>query len=149
MNKAFLIGNLANEPELRYSSGNRRVAICRFVVIHNDRRKNPQTNEFEQKPVRVQIVTFGRQAENCDRFLSKGHKVAIVGRLQISSFEKDGVKNWTSEIIARQVEFLGGGSGQTQPRDTVREEAPADTQGHDTSFPSDFSLFNDDDDVPY
>ena len=110
MNSVILIGNLTKDPELRYSTGASQTAICRFTVAVNDRRRNPQTQEWEDVPSFIPIVVFGKQAENCDRYLGKGRKVAVQGRIQTGSYEnKEGVKVYTTEVIANSVEFLGGG----------------------------------------
>ena len=114
MNSVILIGNLTRDPELRYSTGASQTAICRFTVAVNDRRRNPQTQEWEDNPSFIPIVVFGKQAENCDRYLAKGRKVAVNGKIQTGSYEKDGRTVYTTEVIANNVEFLGGQQGQGQ-----------------------------------
>ena len=117
MNSVILIGNLARDPELRYSTGMNQTAICRFTVAVNDRRRNQQTGEWEDNASFIPIVVFGKQAENCDRYLAKGRKVAVSGRIQTGSYtNKEGNKVYTTEVIANNVEFLGGGSGEGRGR---------------------------------
>ncbi len=116
MNSVILIGNLTRDPELRYSTGGNQTAICRFTVAVNERRRNPQTQEWEDSPSFIPVVVFGKQAENCDRFLSKGRKVAVNGRIQTGSYvNKEGNKVYTTEVIANNIEFLSprneGGQG--------------------------------------
>ena len=112
MNSVVLIGNLTRDPELRYSTGANQTAICRFTIAVNDRRRNPQTQEWEDNASFIPIVVFGKQAENCDRYLSKGRKAAVSGRIQTGSYvNKEGVKVYTTEVIANNVEFLGGTGG--------------------------------------
>lgn len=107
MNSVILIGNLTRDPELRYSTGGNQTAFCRFSVAVNDRRRNPQTGEWEDVPSYPNVVVFGRQAENCDRYLKKGSKVAVQGRIQTGSYvNKDGNKVYTTDIVANHVEFL-------------------------------------------
>ena len=120
MNQVVLIGNLTRDPELRYSTGGNQTAICRFTVAVNERRRNPQTQEWEDHPSFIPIVVFGKQAENCDRYLAKGRKVAINGKIQTGSYtNKEGQKVYTTEVIANNVEFLTpkneGGQGFGQP----------------------------------
>ena len=111
MNSVVLIGNLARDPELRYSTGMNQTAICRFTIAVNDRRRNQQTGEWEDNASFIPIVVFGKQAENCDKYLSKGRKAAVSGRIQTGSYvNKDGNKVYTTEVIANNVEFLGGGN---------------------------------------
>ena len=118
MNQVVLIGNLTRDPELRYSTGANQTAICRFTIAVNDRRRNQQTGEWEDNASFIPIVVFGKQAENCDRYLSKGRKAAVSGRIQTGSYtNREGNKVYTTEVIANNVEFLGetggqGGSGQ-------------------------------------
>ncbi len=119
MNQVVLIGNLTRDPELRYSTGASQTAICRFTVAVNDRRRNPQTQQWEDQASFIPIVVFGKTAENCDRYLAKGRKVAVSGRIQTGSYvNKEGQKVYTTEVIANNVEFLssrndqGGGYNQ-------------------------------------
>lgn len=100
MNKVQLIGNLTRDPETRYSTGENQTAICRFSIAINTGYGDKQKTDYPQ------IVVFGKQAENCDRYLKKGNKVAISGRIQTGSYEKDGQKIYTTEVVAEQVEFL-------------------------------------------
>lgn len=100
MNKVQLIGNLTRDPETRYSTGENQTAICRFSIAINTGYGDKQKTDYPQ------IVVFGKQAESCDRYLHKGNKVAISGRIQTGSYEKDGQKIYTTEVVAEQVEFL-------------------------------------------
>lgn len=100
MNKVYLIGNLTRDPETRYSTGENQTAICRFSIAINTGYGEKQRTDYPQ------IVVFGKQAESCDRYLKKGNKVAISGRIQTGSYEKDGQKIYTTEVVAEQVEFL-------------------------------------------
>ena len=112
MNQVVLIGNLTRDPELRYSTGANQTAICRFTVAVNDGYGDRQRTSF------IPIVVFGKQAENCDRYLAKGRKVAVDGRIQTGSYtNREGNKVYTTEVIANHVEFLSGNGGgrQDQP----------------------------------
>jgi len=111
MNSVILIGNITRDPELRYSTGMNQTAICRFTVAVNDGYGDKQRTSF------IPIVVFGKQAENCDRYLAKGRKVAVNGRIQTGSYtNKEGNKVYTTEVIANNVEFLGGGAESGQGR---------------------------------
>ena len=110
MNNVNLIGNLTRDPELRYSTGANQTAICRFTIAVNDGYGDKQRTSF------IPIVVFGKQAENCDRYLAKGRRVAITGRIQTGSYEKEGRTVYTTDVIASNVEFLSSGQqGQGQP----------------------------------
>ena len=106
MNQVMLIGNLTKDPEVRYSTGQNQTAICRFTVAVNDRRKN-QNGEWEDNPSFIPIVVFGKKAENCDKYLGKGSKVGITGKIETGSYvNKDGQTIYTTDVIANEVEFL-------------------------------------------
>ena len=113
MNSVVIIGNLTRDPELRYSTGANQTAFCRFTVAVNDRRRNAQTQQWEDNTSFIPVVVFGRQAENCDRYLAKGRKVAVQGRIQTGSYtNKEGNKVYTTDVVANNVEFLGGGNAE-------------------------------------
>ena len=115
MNNVILIGNLTKDPELRYTQN--QTPMCRMTIAVNDRRKNPHTGEYEDSPSFIPVVVWGKQAENCDKFLSKGRKVAISGRIQTGSYvNKDGNKVYTTDVIANGIEFLNQPERQEQPQ---------------------------------
>lgn len=106
MNSVILIGNLTKDPELRYSSGQNQTAICRFSVAVNDGYGDNQRTSF------IPIVVFGKRAENCEKYLSKGSKAGVKGRIQTGSYvNKNGQKVYTTEVVAEDVEFLSHNQG--------------------------------------
>lgn len=124
MNKFEGIGNLTKDPEFKRAGAN-KIAICRFIVAIDDRRKNPETHEWENIPDYIPVVTFGRTAENCDKYLAKGRQVAVFGKVQTGSYisKKTGLRVYTTEVVASEVEFLGGrGQNQTAPQNAQNEE---------------------------
>lgn len=102
MNVVALIGNLTREPEVRYT--NNDMAIATFSIAINRPPKKDGTDGGADFP---RITVFGKQAENVERFLHKGSKVGIVGKIQTGSYEKDGQRVYTTDIVADRVEFLG------------------------------------------
>ena len=117
MNKVILMGRLTRDPEVRYSQGESAMAIARFSIAVDRRRQNNadgQTADF------INIVAFGRLGEFAEKYLHKGTKVALSGRIQTGSYtNKDGVKVYTTDIIAEDIEFAesknssGGDGGYT------------------------------------
>lgn len=99
MNSVNLIGNLTRDPEVKYTTGAEPIAVCTFTVAINRMRDGA---DFPR------IKCFGKTAENCGRYLAKGRKVGIVGRIQTGSYEKDGQKFYTTDVVADRVEFLNG-----------------------------------------
>ena len=115
MNQVNLIGNLTKDVELRYTTS--QTAMARFTLAVNDRRKNPQTGEWEDNPSFIPVVVFGKQAENAERFLSKGSKAGITGRIQTGSYtNQEGAKVYTTDVIANSVEFLDSRPTNPQPQ---------------------------------
>ena len=162
MNNWIGIGNLTKDPELRYSTGQNQTAICRFTLAINDKRKNPQTQEWEDNPSFIPVVVFGKQAENCVKYLAKGKKVAVSGRIQTGSYEKDGQKVYTTDVVANGVEFLSPAQEAQQApvqqyqqpiqqpvpdqqyQQPVQQQAPVQDQG----LPPGFEQV-DNDDIPF
>lgn len=106
MISVVVVGNLARDPELSYTP-NTQTAMCRFTVASNRGKRNGE----DQGADFIRVTVWGRQAETCDRYLSKGRRVAVQGRLQTDSYtNREGVKVNTVEVIADNVEFIGGGN---------------------------------------
>ena len=107
INRVNISGNLTRDPELRVTSGGTQVLS--FGVAVNDRRRNPQTGEWEDYPNFVDCTMFGTRAEAVNRYLSKGSKVAIEGKLRYSSWERDGQRRSKLEVIVDEIEFMSRG----------------------------------------
>jgi single-strand DNA-binding protein len=116
INKVLITGNLTRDPELRATASG--MSVLKMGVAVNDRRKNPQSGEWEEVPNYIDVVVFGTRGESLSRFLTKGSKVAVEGKLRWSSWDdKDtGAKRSKIEVIADDIEFMsargeGGGGG--------------------------------------
>ena len=97
MNKIFIIGNLVRDPELRTTPSG--VAVCTFTIAVNGRK--PENTQF------FRITTWKQTAENCQRFLAKGRKVAVTGDVSLNTYTaKDGTTKASLEVNAYEVEFL-------------------------------------------
>jgi len=105
LNKVFLMGNLTRDPELRYVPSGAPVTTFGLAV---NRRYVTQHGEKKDEVCFVRVVVFGKQAESCSQHLSKGRLVFVEGRLQYRSWEQDGQKRSTLDIVADRVQFLGG-----------------------------------------
>jgi len=113
-NRIILIGNLTKDPELRYTPQGTPVSTFRIAV----NTKYKQSDEAREDTLFIDIVTFGKQAETCSQYLSKGKSVLVEGRLQERRWESDGQQRSKFEVVAQTVRFLsrkGGGEGQTSP----------------------------------
>ena len=109
INKAILIGNLGRDPEIRYTQ--QGTAVVNLAVATNEQWTDKASGERQEKTEWHRIVIFGRMAENCEKYLSKGSQVYVEGRLQTRSYEKEGQTHYSTEIVANTVQFLSGKSG--------------------------------------
>lgn len=114
MNKVILMGRLTRDPEVRYSQGDNSMAIARYSLAVDRRYKrdgDEQTADF------INCVAFGKSGEFAEKYLHKGTKIAVVGRIQTGSFtNKDGQKVYTTDVVVEEQEFAesknsGGGVG--------------------------------------
>ena len=112
INKATITGNITRDPELRQTQGG--TSVLTIGVAVNDRRKNQQTGEWEDYPNFIDCTMFGARAQSVSRFLSKGSKVAIEGKLNQSRWQaEDGTNRSKIEIIVDEIEFMSRQQGQT------------------------------------
>ena len=172
MNSVVLIGRLARDPELSYTA-NTQTAMCRFTIAVD----RPRRQGEDQGADFIRVTVFGRQAETCDRYLSKGRQAAVQGRIQTGSYKnREGVTVYTTEVIADRVEFLGSGQGgqgasrttfaggpdspsmpqammETQdtafsgPQNTAFDAPQANVPGYDAEMPDSFQAAEDD--IPF
>jgi single-strand DNA-binding protein len=109
VNKVILVGNLGRDPELRYTQSGQ--AVANFTLATTER-FSTRDGDRQERTEWHRIVAWGRTAELCAQYLSKGRSVYIEGRLQTREWEdKEGQKRRTTEITAQTVQFLGGGRG--------------------------------------
>ena len=116
MNNIMIIGNITRDIDLTYTPT--QIAVARFSLAISrgkDKDGNDRGADFPN------IVVFGKQAENCEKFLSKGKKVAIQGHLQTGSYEKDGRKIYTTDVIADRVEFIDWGEKKKEESQELPE----------------------------
>lgn len=124
INRINISGNLTRDPELRATTGGTQVLS--FGMAVNDRRKNQQTGEWEDYPNFVDCTMFGSRAEKISRYLTKGCKVAVEGKLRYSQWERDGQKRSKLEVIVEEIEFMS--------RQQAAEPAPSDAYDEDIPF---------------
>lgn len=128
MNTVILIGRLTKDPEIRVISQS-ETTVANFTLAVDRPMAKEKTADF------IRIVCFGKTAELCERFLTKGRQVAVHGRIQTGSYKtQSGETRYTTEVVAERVEFLGS-KGDSSPKEV------------DSSIPEGFSEL--DDDVPF
>ncbi|RKY38173.1 MAG: single-stranded DNA-binding protein [Candidatus Omnitrophota bacterium] len=119
LNKVFLIGNLTRDPELRYTPGG--TAVVSFGIAVN-RVFRDSSGEKKEETCFVRVVAFGKQAESCNQYLTKGRLVFVEGRLQNRSWESNGHKHNTLDVIADRVQFLSRGKEEVSAISELEEE---------------------------
>ena len=119
VNKAILIGNLGSDPELRYTPQGTAVTHFNIATAESWIKDGVKSEKTEWH----RIVVWGKQAENCNEYLSKGRQVYIEGRIQTRSWDdKEGNKKYTTEIVANIVQLLGSPRDKTVARTETKEE---------------------------
>jgi len=148
INKVILVGNLGNDPDMKYTAGG--AAIARISVATKEVWKDKQTGENQERTEWHRVVFFGRLAEIAGEYLRKGSQVYLEGRLQTNKWQdQNGQDRYTTEIIANEMQMLGSRSGDTgrQPqqgggfRSNQETQQPAAQSQNDNGF--------DDDDIPF
>ena len=112
INRVIISGNLTRDPDLRSTASG--MAVLSLGVAVNDRRRTQQTGEWEDYPNFVDCTMFGTRAESLARFLSKGTKVTIEGKLRWSQWERDGQKRSKLEVVVDDLEFMSSRNGGQQ-----------------------------------
>lgn len=133
INKVILVGNLGQDPEVRYTPDG--TAVATFSIATSESWKDKNTGEKKERTEWHCIVAWRKLGEICGEYLSKGRQVYVEGKLQTRSWEKDGVTRYTTEVVATDVQFLGG----RDANDASRAPAPSAPSG----------AAPDDDDIPF
>jgi len=139
INKVILIGRLGSDPEVRYTPSG--VAVANFNIATSEEWKDKDSGEKKERTEWHRIVAWRRLGEICGEYLSKGKQVYIEGRIQTRDWEdQNGVKRYTTEIVANQMQMLG----TRDATNAVRPQGPpaADFSGAPTQGPAD-------DDIPF
>lgn len=106
INRVIISGNLTRDPEIRNTQSG--MAVMGFGMAVNDRRKNPHTGEWEDYANYIDCTMFGTRAESVSRFISKGTKVTVEGKLRWSQWERDGQKRSKIEVVVDEIDLMSG-----------------------------------------
>lgn len=140
INKTILVGNLGNDPEVKYSAGGK--AVTRVSLATSSVRKDKDGNQVERTEWH-RVVFFDKLAEIAGEYLKKGSQIYIEGSIRYDKFtDKEGIEKYSTDIIANELQMLGGrgeGGGDRQPRPQRGQQAQAQQSGGDFS----------DDDIPF
>lgn len=149
VNKVIIIGNLGRDPELKRTDAG--TPVCRLSVATTRTWNNKNTDEKEEETEWHRITVWGKTAEHCNNYLAKGRQVYVEGRLRTSSYEQDGVKKWSTEIVADTVQFLGGrgdGGGNSGNDGGGDDRGGSSSSGGSSGAPSGGET-DLDDDIPF
>jgi single-strand DNA-binding protein len=149
VNKAILVGNLGNDPDMRYTAGG--AAIANISIATAESWKDKNTGEQQERTEWHRVVFFGRLAEIVGEYLRKGSQIYVEGRLQTRKWQdKEGQDRWTTEIVANEMQMLGGKSGGSANYESApqaqQSSAPA-PQATPAASPAPADDF--DDDIPF
>ena len=152
VNKVILLGRLGQDPEIKYTPSG--AAVCNFSVATSENWQD-KSGQRQERTEWHRIVVWGKLAELCNQYLSKGRQAYIEGRLQTRSWDdKNGQKRYTTEINAATVQFIGGqaSAGQSSDRYSQESAAPAADSGSG-AMNQDYNLNTDAsftaDDIPF
>jgi single-strand DNA-binding protein len=149
VNKVIIVGNLGRDPEVRYTPDG--TAVANFSVATSDQWTDKQTGEKKERTEWHRIVAWRRLGEICGEYLSKGRQVYVEGKLQTRSWEQDGVTRYTTEIIASDVQFIGGRGGAAGPGAQGGTQGGGQGRGQraDQGYPEPPMADTQDDDIPF
>ena len=122
-NHCVFVGNLGRDPEVKYIADG--TCVCNFTIACTEKWKDNEKTEW------VSIVVWKRLAEVCGEYLTKGMRVLIAGRMQTSSWEKDGITRYKTEIVAHTMKMLGG---KNENKTWTQEETPVTKTDDDIPF---------------
>ncbi len=151
VNKVILIGNLGKDPEVRYMPSGQ--AVANVTLATTDSWKDKQSGEQQDRTEWHNLVFYGRLGEIAGEYLRKGSQIYVEGRLQTRKWQdKNGQDRWTTEIIANEMQMLGGRGGAAASEDNSGQYAPrpraaAPAQAAPQSTGGGFDDF--DDDIPF
>ena len=116
----MIIGRLGKDPEIKYTPSGQ--AVCNLTVATNESWNDKTTGQKQERTEWHRVVVWGKLAELCNQYLSKGRQVYAEGKLETRSWEQDGVKRYATEIRANTVQFLEGGQPKTSNSENFRNE---------------------------
>ena len=143
VNKAIVVGNVGQDPEVRFMpNGN---AVANISVATSERWKDKNTGDQQERTEWHRVVFFNRLVEIVEQYVNKGSKLYVEGRLQTRSWEQDGVKRYTTEIVASEMQMLDSRSADSNQGHTTNQ--PSNQPVESAPPPANFDNF--DDDIPF
>jgi single-strand DNA-binding protein len=148
VNKVIILGRLGQDPELKYTPSG--AAVCNFSLATSESWNDKATGQKQERTEWHRIVVWGKLAELCNQYLSKGRQAFVEGKIQTRSWDdKDGNKRYTTEIAANTVQFIGGQASQgaaNYDQSASMNQAPSQpAQEYNVSTDANFAS----DDIPF
>lgn len=150
MNKVILMGRLTKDPEIRYTGTGEPIAIARYTIAVS----RPYKKDGQMQADFINVVSYGKAAEFIEKYFKKGQMIAIVGRLQVRSWDNsEGKRHWVTEVVTDEIHFAGGKNEAPQAAPAAPQTSPAAPQSgvyppaDDGFYPVDPSI--EDDDLPF
>lgn len=144
VNKVILIGNLGDDPEVRYTGTGQAVATIRMAT---NERWTDKGGQQQERTEWHRVIVWGKQAEQCKEYLSKGRQIYVEGRLQTREWnDKEGHKRYTTEIVAQRIQFLGSPNGRRQGAET---RSPGKTPSESPEPTEPVATETEEDDIPF
>jgi len=149
VNKVIIVGNIGKDPETRYMPAGG--AVTNISIATSETWKDKNSGEQQERTEWHRVVFFNRLAEIAGEYLKKGSKVYIEGSLRTRSWEKDGVKRYTTEIVATEMQMLDGRGTEPAQGDDFSQNAQPAPHANDAGAPvsSPAGMDNFDDDIPF
>lgn len=151
MNRVILLGRLARDPEVRYTQAAEPLAVCRFAVAvdrpySRNRQDNEPTADF------INCICFGKRGENINQYFRKGNRIAVQGRLQVSTYtDQQGNKRYSTDVVVEDFEFVESRNERANSSEGGFNPAPAPQPSVAPAPSAGFSIDSDaeDEDLPF
>lgn len=153
VNKVILLGRLGQDPELKYTPSG--VAVCNFSLATSESWNDKTSGKKQERTEWHRVVVWGKLAELCNQYLSKGRQAFVEGRIQTRSWEdQDGFKRYAVEINATTVQFIGEASTGASSNDSIYDQSNTRNNGlSESSQPQNYNISSDanfaSDDIPF
>lgn len=131
MNKVMLVGRIVHTPEVKYSQSANPVAVCNFSLAV----RRPFAKQGDKDVDFVNCTVFGKTAENLVKYTGKGVQIAISGRLEVNTREKDGEKKTYTKVIVEDITFIGNKSDKVESESQCKEDAFTPAMEDDDDLP--------------
>ena len=148
MNKVILLGRMARDPEVRFTQGNEPTAVCRFSIAV-ERPYSSKHKEGDATADFINCVCFGKRGENINQYFRKGNRIAVQGRLQVSTYtDQQGNKRYSTDVVVEEFEFVESRNESANSSEGGFNPAPAPQSSVAPAPSAGFSIDSEDEELP-